>query len=81
MESNCLISHGVSAVVKERLMEVSDKYKTTVCDSCGFIVKTKDGSCPRCKTSRLITTIMPYSFKLLCQELQGFLIAPRIKFN
>lgn len=81
MESNCLISHGVSAVVKERLMEVSDKYKTTVCDNCGFIVKTKDGNCPRCKTSRLITTIMPYSFKLLCQELQGFLIAPRIKFN
>jgi DNA-directed RNA polymerase beta subunit len=82
MESCAFVAHGVSSIVKERLMDVSDRFVTTVCDNCGFIVKNKDQpmTCSRCKTSKIVTTILPYAFKLLQQELKGFGIAARIKF-
>ena len=83
MESCAFVAHGVSAIVKERLMDVSDKFTTTVCDQCGIIVKTKEYpmTCPRCKTSNIVTTTLPYAFKLLSQELMGFNIVPRIQFK
>ena len=32
-----MISHGVSSVLKERLMDVSDAFRVHVCDLCGMI--------------------------------------------
>ena len=81
MENAVFAAHGVSAILKERLMDVSDKFQTTVCENCGFILRTKDNLCTRCKNSSLINTVMPYAFKLLVQELMTFNIAPRIKFK
>lgn len=81
MENYVFTAHGCAHILKERLMDVSDKFKTQVCDSCGFIIRTKDGTCGRCKNSKLINTVLPYAFKLLSQELMVYGIAPRIRFK
>ena len=81
MENSVFCAHGVAGILKERLMDVSDKFKTQVCSSCGFIMRTKDNNCTRCKNSTLIHTILPYAFKLLSQELMVYSIAPRLRFK
>jgi DNA-directed RNA polymerase beta subunit len=81
MENSVFTAHGCSYILKERLMDVSDKFRTQVCSNCGFIMRTKDGVCSRCKNTNLINTVLPYAFKLLAQELMVYNIAPRIKFK
>ena len=37
MERDCIISHGASAFLKERLMDQSDAYRIHVCQTCGLV--------------------------------------------
>lgn len=37
MERDCLIAHGASQLLLERLMISSDAFKVDVCQECGFI--------------------------------------------
>lgn len=54
METNAILSHGVSAFMKESMMERSDKYRMFVEDDHG----------------RNTAVNLPYTFKLFDQELQ-----------
>ena len=83
MERDCMISHGISAFTKERLMDVSDPFHTGICKTCGTlaIVNVEEGiyACGACggKTEFIEKTI-PYAMKLWMQELEAMHITPRM---
>lgn len=84
MERDCMISHGTSAFLKERLMDVSDCYSCVVCDICGLLaISGRDVlECRACaNTTQLSRISIPYAFKLLLQELMAMNIAPRIRID
>ncbi|GAA6054796.1 hypothetical protein JCM3770_007439 [Rhodotorula araucariae] len=77
MERDCLIAHGASQLLLERLMVSSDAFKVDVCQECGFM--GYNGWCARCKSSkRVVKLMLPYACKLLFQELLAMNIAPRL---
>ncbi len=83
MERDCMISHGASRFTKDRIYYASDKYKVHVCNKCGMIaVYNHDKKIYLCNTCDNKTDFsrvnIPYSFKLLTQELITMNIAPRI---
>lgn len=85
MERDCLIGYGASLVLKEKLVEESDKTTTLVCEECGMLAvydKNKGRYyCPLCgeQDTRVAKVNMSYAFKLLLQELMALGIAPRLK--
>jgi len=86
MERDCMIAHGSSSFLKERLMDVSDKYHVYNCGICGLISvynsKTKSYECKSCKNHTNFQRVnIPYSCKLLIQELQCISIGPRLITN
>ena len=86
MERDCMISHGASLFLKERLMDVSDKYRVHVCKTCGLFaeadVDAQNFNCHLCKDSAgIVQCYIPYACKLLFQELMAMHIAPRITFE
>jgi len=83
MERDCMISHGAARFLKERLMDVSDKYRIFVCDICGLICQAmliqNTFYCKNCKNHSKISQVhLPYASKLFFQELMALNIAPRI---
>jgi DNA-directed RNA polymerase II subunit RPB2 len=93
MERDALIAHGLSKLLKEKLLDNSDAYITYVCDKCGLFAqrferpdnkayaqKNDTYYCAGCKNINEISKIrIPYAFKLFLQELMALTIAPRIK--
>ena len=82
MERDCMISHGTSSFLKERMMDVSDKYHIFVCTECNLPAvanqKTNTYECSNCNNYKGFKRVnIPYSCKLLMQELQCMSIAPR----
>ena len=79
MERDCIISHGAAAVLKERLMDQSDSYTTSVCNTCGFFaIYDAQKQCKRCKSRSSVHQVkLPYACKLLFQELMSMNIATR----
>ena len=83
MERDCMISHGASRFTKERIYDVSDKYSVHVCKKCGLIASyNNELNIHLCKTCDNRTDFayveIPYSCKLLFQELITMNVAPRI---
>jgi DNA-directed RNA polymerase II subunit RPB2 len=70
MERDCMISHGASSFLKERLFQMSDPYKIHLCQKCGQISSNKH-ECSICKHNVVCHTHIPYVCKLLIQELMG----------
>ncbi|XP_042436446.1 DNA-directed RNA polymerase III subunit 2-like [Zingiber officinale] len=87
MERDCLIAHGVSMVISERMMLSSDPYEVQVCRQCDLLgyhnYKSGISTCSMCKKSghNMCTIKLPYATKLLFQELQSMNIVLRLKLT
>jgi DNA-directed RNA polymerase subunit B len=83
MERDCLIGHGAAMLLRDRLLEESDKYTLYICETCGHIayydMKQRKYVCRLCEDkSRISPVTVSYAFKLLLQELMSLCIAPKL---
>ena len=69
METWSQMAAGCSRFLKERVFDCSDKFTVIVCKKCGSIANSAK-VCKTCKTDDIQTVNLPYSSKLLLQELQ-----------
>jgi DNA-directed RNA polymerase III subunit RPC2 len=77
MERDCLIGHGASRLLLERLMVSSDAFEVHICNACGLLGYA--GWCQHCSSSAHMAAMkIPYAAKLLFQELQSMNIVPRL---
>jgi DNA-directed RNA polymerase subunit B len=85
MERDCLIGHGAALLLRERLLEESDKYTAMVCEECGMLAEyDRNRDRYRCRVCAPQTTTiskveMSYAFKLVLQELMSLGIWARLK--
>ncbi|XP_077521380.1 RNA polymerase III subunit RpIII128 [Amblyomma americanum] len=80
MERDCLIGHGASMLLLERLMLSSDACEVDVCRTCGLLGYSR--WCHFCRSSSTIATLrIPYACKLLFQELLSMNIIPRLELK
>jgi DNA-directed RNA polymerase II subunit RPB2 len=83
MERDCMCSHGASRFTKGRMYDASDAFRVNVCKRCGLIAAYNDQMhihyCKTCDNRVDFDYVeMPYSCKLMFQELISMNIAPRI---
>ena len=86
MERDCLIGHGAAMLLRDRLLEESDKYLLYVCETCGNIayydVRQRKYVCRVCgDRAQISSVVISYAFKLLLQELMSLCIMPRLKLK
>ena len=74
MERDSILSHGISNFMRESVMERSDKYTVKINENTGLINYDEEDS-------NNVNVQMPYSMKLLLQELQAMGIGPRLDTN
>lgn len=91
MERDCLIAHGASANLHERLFTLSDSSQMHICQKCKNMANVIQRSVPGgrkirgpyCRVCESVDDIVkvnvPYGAKLLCQEL--FSMGISLKFD
>jgi DNA-directed RNA polymerase II subunit RPB2 len=82
MEVDVLLALGIPSFLKERFVECSDNYRIFVCKKCGMMANVnpekKIYSCKPCKnTTHFVQLRIPYTAKLLWQEMQTMSIGTR----
>jgi DNA-directed RNA polymerase subunit B len=83
MERDCLIGHGAALLLKDRLLEESDKSSVYVCEKCGYLAyldfKQRRYVCKTCgEASNVSQVTVSYAFKLLLQEMMSLCISPKL---
>ena len=83
MERDCMVSHGASRFTKGRIYDASDAYGLYICGKCGLTASFNNIDhihiCNNCENRTDFKYVeIPYSCKLLFQELLTMNIAPRI---
>ena len=86
MERDTLIGHGASALLRERLCDVSDAYQAVYCTNCGQMasidVATKNIHCKNCGVEGQFGIVkIPYIFKLMVYLLMGAGLKLSLSFN
>jgi DNA-directed RNA polymerase II subunit RPB2 len=83
MEIECNWAHGCMAFLKERIMECSDNYRVHVCKQCGrMAIVNHLARLFQCKTcdncANFAEVRLPYTYKLLLQELEAMSVGARL---
>ena len=83
MERDCIIAYGASMILKDRLLDESDKADIFVCERCGLIayhdIKQRKYYCRVCGDKGKVSSVsVAYAFKLLLQEMSSLNIIPRL---
>ncbi|MEW6592738.1 MAG: DNA-directed RNA polymerase subunit B [Candidatus Hadarchaeota archaeon] len=86
MERDCLIGHGAAMLLKERLLDASDRHTALICGRCGdfaFYDRKKDRAyCPRCEEDSEVHSVeISYAFKLLADELKSLGLFPKVRLR
>lgn len=91
MERDCLVAHGASALLQERLFIMSDPYRTYVCRRCGMMaepprddpgVRARTAHCRSCGDGASVQQVaLPFATKLFVQEVTGLNIAMRMRLG
>ncbi len=86
MERDCLIGHGAAMLLRDRLLEESDKYILYVCEGCGYIayydIRQRRYVCQVCDDKAAVSPVqVSYAFKLLLQELMSLCVSPRLRLK
>jgi DNA-directed RNA polymerase subunit B len=85
MERDALVGHGASLLIKERMLDQSDKAPVWICKTCGDIgyydyIKNTP-VCPTCGGNKLEEVEISYAFKLLLDELKSMHILARLRLK
>jgi DNA-directed RNA polymerase subunit B' len=83
MERDCLIGYGAALLLKERLLDESDRHTMLVCEKCGSISvydKLRDTIyCSVCGRDADVAEVeVSYAFKLLLDELKSLGVNPQL---
>ena len=83
MERDCLIAYGASMILKDRLLDESDRSDIFVCERCGLVayhdMKQRRYVCRICDSKAKVSSVsVAYAFKLLLQEMQSLNVTPRL---
>ncbi|MFN3527510.1 MAG: DNA-directed RNA polymerase subunit B [Candidatus Altarchaeaceae archaeon] len=85
MERDCLIGYGAAYMLKDRLLNESDKIRIPVCSKCGLVAirnyDTKQTYCKVCGEVPVYDVEISYGFKLLMDEMLGMGIVVRFKLD
>jgi DNA-directed RNA polymerase subunit B len=83
MEKDVFVAYGASSIIKERLLDASDKTTIFVCDKCGlegyYDSREKKLVCPiHGPDASLIPVDVSYAFKVLLDEMKSMGIYPKL---
>ena len=85
-ERDCLLAHGVSGFMLDRLKDCSDASDVRVCDACGFVADRPD-RCAFCDiegdeaAEKIKKESIPHSLLLIKRELEGMHIGMRFNLR
>jgi intein/homing endonuclease len=80
MERDVMIAHGITNFLRERFYDSSDGFSVFICQKCGIICTSTE--CKTCNNELEIEKVnIPYSLKLMMQEIQTLNIGTRFITN